>query len=225
LQSNLAINEVKIPKSLNFCILSISIEFNINLTFRDIKMTFIQDMILGFIQAILEWLPVSSEGFLILTAVNLFGETAANALRLAIYFHLGTALSVLAKYWRTYWDAIVKDHDVLRFIITSTAATGIIGIPLYLLLGDIFTDFTGMAITLFIGITLLITATLLRTGKVRAKNILTMEERKISDEIFLGACQGLAILPGISRSGTTVSFLLLRGFKKEDAFRMSCRLP
>ncbi|QEE17345.1 undecaprenyl-diphosphate phosphatase [Promethearchaeum syntrophicum] len=184
-------------------------------------MNFFQKLILALLQAILEWLPVSSEGFLMLTAINIFGESADAAFSLAIYFHLGTALAVLAKYWRTYWDALVKDHDILRLLIISTISTGIIGIPLYLLLGEVFTEVTGMAITLIIGITLIITATLLRFGKLNASDKLEMKDRNLLDEFALGACQGFAILPGISRSGTTVSFLLLRGFKREDAFKMS----
>ncbi len=186
-------------------------------------LTFFEKLILALLQAILEWLPVSSEGFIMLTAINIFGETADVAFSLAIYFHLGTALAVLAKYWRTYWDAVVKDHDVLRFLIISTISTGIIGIPLYLLLHEVFDASTvpGMVITLLIGITLIITATLLRFGKLNATDKLSMKERTLLDEFALGACQGFAILPGISRSGTTVSFLLLRGFKREDAFHMS----
>ncbi len=185
-------------------------------------MNIIQQFILGFIQAVLEWLPVSSEGFIILAAVNGFGENSAIALRIALYFHLGTALAVAIRYRKLYWDALTKDREMLRFLIISTAATGIVGVPLYLLLGDIFSEFNGgLIITLFIGITLLITATLLRTGKIKAKDSLIMEERTIKDEITLGICQGFAILPGISRSGTTVSFLLLKGYKKEDSFKMS----
>ncbi|MHA1764783.1 MAG: undecaprenyl-diphosphate phosphatase [Promethearchaeota archaeon] len=184
-------------------------------------LTFWEKLILALLQAILEWLPVSSEGFIMLTAINFFNETAETAFRLAIYFHLGTALAVLAKYWKTYWLSITKEFDVLRFLIISTISTGIIGIPLYLLLRGVFTQATGMLITLLIGITLIITATLLRFGKLKASDKLTMEERTLLDEFALGACQGFAILPGISRSGTTVTFLLLRGFKKEDAFRMS----
>jgi undecaprenyl-diphosphatase len=48
-----------------------------------------------------------------------------------------------------------------------------------------------------------------------------MGDRKLWDEIGLGVCQGFAILPGISRSGVTYTYLLARGFKKEDAFKMS----
>ncbi|MHA1745605.1 MAG: undecaprenyl-diphosphate phosphatase [Promethearchaeota archaeon] len=184
-------------------------------------MSLLADFILAFIQAILEWLPVSSEGFLVLTGVNFFGMTPLEAIRMAIYFHAGTALAVFIKYWRDYWEALTKDRELLRFLIITTAFTGIVGIPIYLLLGKIFTDAAGMILTLLIGVTLLITGTLLRFGKLKATDTLAMQDRTIKDEIFLGFFQGFAILPGISRSGTTVTYLLLRGYKKEAAFKMS----
>ncbi len=189
-----------------------------------IVIDFIKYLILAIIQGILEWLPVSSEGFLILTAVNGFGIDWTTALRVAIYFHLGTSLAVIVKYWKMYWKAITQDFTLLRFLIISTITTGIVGIPLYLVLVELttfFTDQVGLFITLGIGILLLITATLLRIGKFKQNGRINLEERSIKDEIFLGACQGLAILPGISRSGTTSTFLILRGYSKEDAFNMS----
>ncbi|TFH31305.1 MAG: undecaprenyl-diphosphate phosphatase [Promethearchaeota archaeon] len=190
---------------------------------NDTIMEFWQQIIIAFIQAILEWLPVSSEGFVILFSVNIFNAPAEIAFRMAIYFHLGTALAVLIKYWRDYWDAVMKNREVLRFLILSTLFTGVFGIPVYILLHDFFNDnaVTGLIVTFFIGVTLLITGTLLRFGKIKASDTIPFEERTIRDEILLGLCQGLAILPGISRSGTTVTFLLLRGYKKEVAFYMS----
>ena len=185
---------------------------------------FLQYLILAIIQGILEWLPVSSEGFLILTAVNVLHMDWEMALRVGIYFHLGTSLSVVLKYWKDYWAAITKDVKLLRFILLATLATGVFGIPLYLLLvelNDVVTDQVGLWITLGIGILLLITATLLRFGRLKQADQKTMDTRTIGDEILLGVCQGFAILPGISRSGTTSTFLILRGYTKEDAFRMS----
>lgn len=184
-------------------------------------MDFFEEIILAIIQAILEWFPVSSEGFIILTAVNIFGEPADAAFRIAIYFHLGTALAVLLKYRKLYLSAIFKDRGLLRLLILSTIATGLVGIPLYVFLSDFFTLLTGMVVTFFIGVALLITGGLLRLGKTESKDILTIDERKLFDEIALGIAQGFAILPGISRSGVTVTYLLVRGFKKKDAFEMS----
>jgi len=184
-------------------------------------MNFLQELILALIQSLLEWLPVSSEGFIVLTAVNGFGESAEVALSIAIWFHLGTAIAVFIKYWRVYLDAFTKDRTILRLLVLSVVGTAIVGIPLYLLLKQTFLLINGMVVTLFIGIALAVTATLLRFGKLKNKETKTMENRDFKDEIGLGIIQGFAILPGISRSGSTFTYLALRGYKREDAFKIS----
>ena len=75
-------------------------------------MNFFQLLILGIVQALLEWLPVSSEGFIILISTNIFQEAASVAFTVAIYFHLGTAIAVVIKYWRTYIEALTSDRTI-----------------------------------------------------------------------------------------------------------------
>ncbi|MFC1950971.1 undecaprenyl-diphosphate phosphatase [Chloroflexota bacterium] len=184
-------------------------------------MTLFQQSMLAIVQAVLEWLPVSSEGFLVIIGENVFGISALEAFRIAIYFHLGTAVAVLIKFRKTYWDAIFRDRTLLRLLVISAAGTAVIGIPLYLLLSEGFAMLTGMMVTLFVGIALLITATMLRYGRLRGKDVTHMEDRDIKDEFGLGLAQGFAILPGISRSGLTITYLVLRGFARQDAFKLS----
>ncbi|TFG20395.1 MAG: undecaprenyl-diphosphate phosphatase [Promethearchaeota archaeon] len=185
-------------------------------------MNFWQRLVLALIQSILEWLPVSSEGFIVLTSVNAFGADPSAAIRIALYFHLGTAIAVFIKYRKEYIDAILfKDKKLLRLLIVSVLSTAIVAIPLKLLLEKIFTRTAGWVVTLLTGIALIITGMLLQYGTARSQNSLEMGDRKLWDEIGLGIVQGFAILPGISRSGTTYTYLIARGFKKEDAFKMS----
>ncbi|MEQ9715604.1 MAG: undecaprenyl-diphosphate phosphatase [Candidatus Asgardarchaeum sp.] len=184
-------------------------------------MTFIEELILAIIQALLEWLPVSSEGFLILISILFFNGSAEEAFRMAIYFHLGTAISVLIKYRGMYLNAILRDFSLLRLLILATFATGVTAVPLYFFLKNSFLLIDGMIVTLIIGIALLITGTLLKLGRLFQTNRYSINNRKIIDEIGLGIFQGFAILPGISRSGTTVTYLLLRGYNKKDAFTIS----
>lgn len=187
-----------------------------------IQLSFNEDFILAIIQAILEWLPVSSEGFLILTSVNVFQKSASEALRAAIYFHLGTSLAVLFKYRRKYFDAITfRNVPLLRFLVISAIATAVTAIPLYILIKESFSLLDGMLITLFIGVALLLTGSLLRFGVLNSSDTLTFSERKFSDELLVGFFQGFSILPGISRSGVTITYFLARGFKRQEAFEMS----
>jgi undecaprenyl-diphosphatase len=185
-------------------------------------LNFWQKLVLAFIQSILEWFPVSSEGFMVITTVNGFGLNGSLAIRIALYFHLGTAIAVFLKYRKEYIDAILfKDKNLLRMLIVSVLCTAIIAIPLKLFLEDIFSNSSaGWIITLLTGVALLITGTLLQYGATRSQ-YLKMNDRKIWDEIGMGLVQGFAILPGISRSGVTYTYLLSRGFNKEDAFKMS----
>ncbi|MBT3362106.1 MAG: undecaprenyl-diphosphate phosphatase [Chloroflexi bacterium] len=177
--------------------------------------------ILAIIQAVLEWLPVSSEGFLVLAGENAFEMSALQAFQIAVYFHLGTALAVFIKFRKMFWDALFGSRTLLRLLILSTIGTAIVGIPLYLLVRESFSELDGMHVTLAVGIALLVTATLLRYGRLRGSDSLDMEQRKVSDELGLGLAQGFAILPGISRSGLTITYLVLRGFKRKDAFVLS----
>ena len=185
-------------------------------------LNFWQKLLMALIQSILEWLPVSSEGFLVITANSFQIQDPYTAIRIALYFHLGTAIAVFIKYRKQYINAIMfKDKNLLRMLIVSVLSTAIVAIPLKLLLKEIFTDTVGWIVTLITGVALLVTGTLLQYGSTQSENRLKMEERKLWDEIGLGIVQGFAILPGISRSGVTYTYLLTRGFKKEDAFKMS----
>ena len=185
-------------------------------------MNFWQRLVLAIIQSVLEWLPVSSEGFIVLTSVNAFGAEASAAIRIALYFHFGTALAVFFKYRKDYIDAILfKDKNLLRLLVVSVLSTAVVAIPLKIFLETIFTETAGWVVTLLTGAALIVTGMLLQYGSARSQNILDMDDRKLWDEIGLGIVQGFAILPGISRSGTTYTYLLARGFKKEDAFKMS----
>jgi undecaprenyl-diphosphatase len=185
-------------------------------------MNFWQRLLLAIIQSILEWLPVSSEGFIVLTSVNLFGSEASAAIRIALYFHLGTAIAVFLKFRKDYINAILfKDKKILRLLIVSVVSTAVVAIPLKIFLESFFTENpAGLFITLLTGIALLVTGSLLQYGNTRSQR-LEIKERKLWDEIGLGIVQGFAILPGISRSGTTYTYLLARGYAKEDAFKMS----
>ncbi len=183
-------------------------------------------LVLALLQSVLEWLPVSSEGFLVLTMNSFHIDNIYTAIRIAMYFHLGTAIAVFFKYRNEYINAVLfRDKKLLRMLVVSVISTAVIAIPIKLILEKVLSESVlesaGWVVTLLTGIALLITGSLLQWGATRSQNLLTMKERKIWDEIGLGAVQGFAILPGISRSGVTYTYLLAHGFKKEEAFKMS----
>ena len=176
--------------------------------------------IVGVIQGILEWLPVSSSGNVTLLVVNLTHIPFSEAVKVSFFLHAGTMLSVLIKF-RSHILSIVRDAvslnrtPVLTFYITATVISAGVGIPLYMLFDTEIPELIGSLVIVFF---LVITGIIIRYQKRRLKPV---EKTSLFDAFVVGAAQGVAVIPGISRSGLTVSALLSRGVDQEEALRMS----
>lgn len=193
-------------------------------------LTVIQYLILGAIQGITEWLPISSSGATTLVMSNFFDITdLSTLLHAALFLHLGTFLAALVYFRRDVWKLLkalfnykrsdLETQKILSFLIISTLITGILGFLLLKLLSSISFETTGKAITFFVGFLLLITG--IFQIKIKNKGLRDESSIKKEDSIILGAVQGLAVLPGLSRSGMTVSTLLLRKFNDNPSLRLS----
>jgi undecaprenyl-diphosphatase len=192
-----------------------------------------EQIILGIIQGITEWLPVSSEGFIILAKTNLFHSagTIEEAIRQALFLHFGTFLAALIYFRRdvkelietisSYKSQPKETQKLFSFLLIATMISGAVGFPLIKTLSSIATQMEsqGKIITLMIGCLLLGTAFL--ELKAKKNGYRGLCDLKISDGILLGIVQGLAALPGLSRSGLTVSTLLLRKLDKTYALKLS----
>lgn len=206
-------------------------------------------LLFAVLQGVLEWLPVSSQGqtvSLLIAIVNLNQELA---FQIAIWLHLGTLLAVLIKYRKEifqYLNLKNKDLSVVQwrnFLIFSTLGTIVTGVPCFLLVRYLIKDNTnfGEYVMLLIGIALIATAILLFYSE-RKKKQLEAQAEEINTEnsdkqgffkykeienlsklqmTVSGLFQGFSIIPGISRSGVTMSGLLFMGTKKEDAIKGS----
>lgn len=176
-----------------------------------------QGIILGTIQGILEWIPVSSEGQSMLAMIYWLGLTPADALTYSIFLHLGTMSAVLIRFRHEFIN-MLKDTDskLTRIVIVSTLCTGITGVPLYLLFKESFNG--GREATILIGALLIATGLMLRFKGSGAREA---EDMGLADMVVLGLAQGFSILPGVSRSGTTLTVLLIRGFKQDEALAVS----
>ncbi len=189
-------------------------------------------LILGAIQGVTEWLPVSSEGFIVLAKAGLFGGgSVSDLVRQALFLHLGTFLAALVylrgdviRLFRSLLSsgsAPDEDRVTIRFLVVATLVSGAIGFSLLQGISGLESlgAFSGRAVMVLIGALLLVTAGLqLSAGKAGNKG---PGDLKAGEGIIQGVAQGLAILPGVSRSGTTVAAFLLRGFDKTHALRLS----
>ncbi|ADC66067.1 Bacitracin resistance protein BacA [Ferroglobus placidus DSM 10642] len=171
-------------------------------------------IMLAIIQGVAEWLPVSSEGLSILLMVNILKVNFSEAFSYAIFLHLGTMLAVLAKFRRDFLDLLSIRSPILKQVLLATIFTASSAVPLMLLVRGV----DGTLANMLIGFLLIATGILLRLPKEGYKKA---ESLSLKESAALGFVQGFAILPGISRSGATISFLLLRKVKEEDALKLS----
>ena len=192
-----------------------------------------EGIILGIIQGITEWLPISSEGALILVEVNFFKNQSglANLISYVLFLHLGTFFAALIYFRKdvflllkglfNYQKADKETRKTLNFLILTTIISGLLGFLIFELIEGMEDNIVsgGKGITLLIGIMLLVTAFLQFQRKGRGKKEIV--DLKTSDGILLGIFQGASVIPGLSRSGLTVSALLLRKFNESQALKLS----
>ena len=196
-------------------------------------MELFQQIVLGIIQGITEWIPVSSEGFLLFVTSNFFGEIDIDLfLRQALFLHLGTffaalvyfrkEIKVLMKGAMNYSHSDPETKRTLRFLIISTLISGVVGLAILNFLDLVkIQEFplTSASINFLIGFFLIVTGIL--QIKARSAGYKREYHLKDKDSFILGVAQGVAALPGLSRSGLTVSSLLFRGFDETTALRLS----
>jgi undecaprenyl-diphosphatase len=192
-------------------------------------------LILGSVQGLVEWLPLSSEGMVFLVKSNFFdhGETAMDVLRLSLFLHLGTFLAAFV-YFRKEIVSLFKtmffyrqspdsDKKTLIFLLITTLISGGLGYVLAKVFDSFSSSFEnfGKFVTVFVAALLFATGILIMKAKKQSDKRRTEGEATAKDGIILGIVQGLAVLPGFSRSGLTVSSLLFRKFDDLPAMRLS----
>ena len=185
-------------------------------------------LLLAFIQGILEWLPVSSEGQII-TVSNLLNIDPSDALDLALWLHLGTLIAVCVKYYKEiflYINPKIREPVIVKwrwFILLSTIGTIVVGVPCYLLVHYLALESStiGEYVMLVVGIALLITAGLLFYAKKQQRTGRKIEDLSWFGMFSTGLFQGFSIIPGISRSGITMSSLLFMSVDKDEAIKGS----
>lgn len=208
-------------------------------------MSMLSAIFLGLVQGISEFLPISSSGHLSLFQHFLNMNTADGNLFFDVLLHLGTLIAIFVYYWRDILDllkelgrlflvllgkeekkkkapasaagrklTLTPDSRMILMIIVAT-------IPLVFVLPikDKVESLCGNVV--FIGCALLVTGTILFISDRMAKGKKTAKNATMLDAFLVGVGQAVAVVPGLSRSGTSISAGMLRGFQRTFAVRFS----
>lgn len=197
-------------------------------------MSYFQAVVLGLVQGLAEFLPISSSGHLALLQY-FFKIESDNVLAFTVLMHLGTLISVFIVYSKDIW-ALLKElcytiRDICTgkgprinccetrrlgfMIIVATIPTAIIG----LLFEDFFESLYSKLVA--IGIGLVFTGTIMWLSEKFGKGKYEVMQMKWRTAIFVGIMQGIAICPGVSRSGSTLVGSLSGGLKREFAVKFA----
>ncbi|MBN2368670.1 undecaprenyl-diphosphate phosphatase [Candidatus Woesearchaeota archaeon] len=178
--------------------------------------TLFEAILLGIIQGVTEWLPISSSGHLVL-AQHLLG--LQEPVVFDVVLHFGSLLVILMVYWKDLIELLFgvfrRDMKVINYVlmlIVASVPIAFVGIFLNDLIKSAFNS------TKIVGISLLITSVLLFLSRYVKKK---KTELNFVNTLVIGFAQALAILPGVSRSGSTISTGLIQGVEKEEAAKFS----
>jgi len=198
-------------------------------------MTLLKAIIMGIVQGATEFLPVSSSGHLVLFSNILKLDLSPdNQLVFVIMLHIGTLFSIFFVYYKDIWELILgffgliknipsRNFEIEKYpyrkftlmIIVASIPTAFIGI----LFQDIFETLFSTIVP--VGVGLLITSFLLFISEKIVTLKKDIKKATFKNALVVGIFQGMAITPGISRSGSTIVGGLLCGFSKELAIKFS----
>ena len=197
-------------------------------------MSFFDAILLGIVQGLAEFLPISSSGHLSVFQ-HFFGMTqdAAENLFFDVLLHLGTLAAVFVAYWGEIKSLILEgltmvglrklprgqkpdrlSRRMILFIIIATLPLLVV-LPVKDLVDGLYSN------TIFIGCAFLITGTLLFLSDRMTRGNKDLKSATVVDVLLVGCAQAIAVVPGLSRSGSTIAAGLSRGFGREFAVKFS----
>lgn len=178
---------------------------------------YLQVIVLGIVQGIAEFLPISSSGHLVLTEQllgQLGGHSIATGKELEVMLHVGTLLSILVVYAHDLWKIAFQPRTI-AILVVATIPAAVVG----LLLEDWFEQ--AFDSPMIAGFGLLVTAALLWVAQRMERARFNDGDLPWANAIVIGMFQAVALVPGISRSGSTISGGLLTGVDRLSATRFS----
>ncbi|MCB9436212.1 MAG: undecaprenyl-diphosphate phosphatase [Anaerolineales bacterium] len=198
-------------------------------------MKLLEALLLGVVQGATEFLPVSSSGHLVL--VSWWLGLDAPPLIFSVVVHLGTTLAVIAYFWQDWWRIIQStlqgvlhrsfdwnhnpEHRIMTMLVIGSIPVAVVGFALQDYFENTFSNPAMVSISLFITAGLLIYGEYASSASPDTTHELIPQQIRFIDSIWIGLAQAFAIMPGISRSGSTIAAGLFRGLSRPAAARYS----
>jgi undecaprenyl-diphosphatase len=190
-------------------------------------------IVIGLVQGLTEFLPISSSGHLIVVREMFHWHFLEDDLTFDVALHLGTTIAVLAYFWREWLEMLAAllprrkatsvvanpgstyNSRFLMLMVVGSLPAAIVGLPLEHWVEDTVRqpEVVGVMLVVF-GMVLLFAE---RSGQ-KVRQIATSGW---GDAVLVGCAQAVSLVPGVSRSGVTITAALARGFRREDAARFS----
>jgi len=173
-------------------------------------MSIIEAIVLGIVQGLTEFLPVSSSGHLVL--LQKIFNIKEGAMSFDIALHLATLIAVIAVYRKKIFEIIKNPFSKFPvYIVIGTVPIAVFGI----LLKDLIESFFETGATLGTGF--IFTGLILMYADIAGKKSRTIEQMNLADPLLIGTSQAVAMLPAVSRSGMTISAALALGIERRTA--------
>ena len=195
----------------------------------DLTYALLGGVVLGVVQGVSEWLPVSSKTQVIIVSTFLLGLTFSQGYTLGLFLEFGTFFAAVVYFRRELllvFKAVVgrggsAGRLLLKYLLIVTVITGILGIAIY---KGVESLNLGSAIggpMIVLGAVLILDGLFIRYSRTRAAPNKTLDKMSLKELFVIGFAQGLAAFPGVSRSGATVSTMLILGTDAKESFRLS----
>jgi undecaprenyl-diphosphatase len=176
--------------------------------------------LVGLVQGVAEWLPISSKTQVLFISTILFGLPLSVAFAFGLFMEIGSLFSATF-YFRKEIASLLHDRKLLGYLLVVTIVTAVEGVPLYLISDKLLTGAYNLGIPMILlGCFLIFDGLYIRSSR-KTPHTGTLDQLSMKQYIIVGAAQGFAALPGVSRSGMTVSTLLFMGVSPEEAFKLS----
>lgn len=192
-------------------------------------MSFFSAILLGILQGLTEFIPVSSSGHLVL-AQHFLGVGENGDILFELFMHLGTLLAVLIYFRAMIWEMLMslfswrhsvdsenhrKHRNLVTYLVLATLATGLF----YFIFDDILKGVYDKP--LLVSVLLIFTGAFIFVSDYLKDSGIPASSMGFMRSLIIGLAQGIAILPGISRSGATITASLATGIKRRDAASFS----